>query len=226
MLDAVPSPNRGEPYPPMKPTRVRAAHHEGTLSGVAFLARTGVEIATALSRLFGERYFCTPLGRAHEVTRGKDNLLIELDGLPGARLIFIEDIGENSSPRKPLRRRSAGSSSPPCPSRAPTRPTTRCATSSGSRRPGSAPSSPSHRRDRRGGRPEGRTKVAAILPASTGRPRWAGHAKDGGATPSSAPGRGERVNPGRGQTSPAPRGDPTSSPPRMRWTLRTSSSPG
>ena len=58
----------------------------GTLSGVA-LSPAAVEIATALSQ------GCTPLGRAHEVTRGKDNLLIELDGRR-ALDVFIEDIGE------------------------------------------------------------------------------------------------------------------------------------
>ena len=58
----------------------------GTLSGVA-LSPAAVEIATALSQ------GCTPLGRAHEVTRGQDNILVELDGRR-ALDVFIEDIGE------------------------------------------------------------------------------------------------------------------------------------
>jgi len=58
----------------------------GTLSGVA-LSPAAVEIATALSQ------GCTPLGRAHEVTRGKDNLLIEIDGRR-ALDVLVEDIGE------------------------------------------------------------------------------------------------------------------------------------
>ena len=58
----------------------------GCLSGVA-LSPAAVEIATALSQ------GCSPLGRAHEVTRGKDNILVELDGRR-ALDVFIEDIGE------------------------------------------------------------------------------------------------------------------------------------
>ena len=58
----------------------------GTLSGVA-LSPAAVEIATALSQ------GCTPLGRAHEVTRGQDNILVELDGRR-ALDVFVEDIGE------------------------------------------------------------------------------------------------------------------------------------
>ena len=58
----------------------------GCLSGVA-LSPAAVEIATALSQ------GCTPLGRTHMVTRGKDNILIELDGRR-ALDVFMEDIGE------------------------------------------------------------------------------------------------------------------------------------
>ena len=64
----------------------RADGATGCLSGVAF-SPAAVEIATALSQ------GCTPLGSAHTVTRGKGNLLIELDGRP-ALDAFVEDIGE------------------------------------------------------------------------------------------------------------------------------------
>ena len=46
-----------------------------------------MEIATALSQ------GCTPLGPARTVTRGKRNILIELDGRP-ALDAFVEDVGE------------------------------------------------------------------------------------------------------------------------------------
>ena len=59
----------------------------GCLSGVA-LSPAAVEIATALSQ------GCTPLGQARTVTRGKGNVLIELDGRP-ALDAFVEDIGED-----------------------------------------------------------------------------------------------------------------------------------
>ena len=65
----------------------RADGATGCLSGVALSPAT-VEIATALSQ------GCTPLGRARTVTRGKGNLLIELDGRP-ALDAFVEDIGED-----------------------------------------------------------------------------------------------------------------------------------
>ena len=68
------------------PAPHQAGGATGCLSGVA-LSPAAVEIATALSQ------GCSPLGRAHEVTRGKDNLLIELDGRR-ALDVFIEDIGE------------------------------------------------------------------------------------------------------------------------------------
>ena len=64
----------------------RADGATGCLSGVAF-SPVAVEIATALSQ------GCTPLGIARTVTRGKGNLLIELDGRP-ALDAFVEDIGE------------------------------------------------------------------------------------------------------------------------------------
>ena len=58
----------------------------GCLSGVA-LSPAAVEITTALSQ------GCTPLGKAHTVTRGEDNVLFELDGRP-ALDVFAADIGE------------------------------------------------------------------------------------------------------------------------------------
>ena len=58
----------------------------GCLSGVA-LSPAAVEVATALSQ------GCIPLGPSRIVTRGKDNVLIELDGRP-ALDVFFEDIGE------------------------------------------------------------------------------------------------------------------------------------
>ena len=64
----------------------RAGEATGCLSGVA-LSPAAVEIATALSQ------GCTPLGPARTVTRGKGNLLIELDGRPALEA-FVEDIGE------------------------------------------------------------------------------------------------------------------------------------
>ena len=64
----------------------RADGATGCLSGVA-LSPAAVGIATALSQ------GCTPLGRARTVTRGRGNLLIELDGRP-ALDAFVEDIGE------------------------------------------------------------------------------------------------------------------------------------
>ena len=63
-----------------------AGEATGCLSGVA-LSPAAVEIATALSQ------GCTPLGQARTVTRGKGNVLIELDGRP-ALDAFVEDIGE------------------------------------------------------------------------------------------------------------------------------------
>ena len=72
------------------PPATRAPHQAGgatgVLSGVA-LSPAAIEIATALSQ------GCTPLGRNHVVTRGKDNLLFELDGRR-ALDVFREDIGE------------------------------------------------------------------------------------------------------------------------------------
>ena len=64
-----------------------AGEATGCLSGVA-LSPAAVEIATALSQ------GCTPLGQARTVTRGKGNVLIELDGRP-ALDAFVEDIGED-----------------------------------------------------------------------------------------------------------------------------------
>ena len=64
----------------------RAGEATGCLSGVA-LSPAALEIATALSQ------GCTPLGPARTVTRGRDNLLFELDGRP-ALDAFVEDIGE------------------------------------------------------------------------------------------------------------------------------------
>ena len=63
----------------------RADGATGCLSGVA-LSPAAVEIATALSQ------GCTPLGEARTVTRGKGNLLVEIDGRP-ALDVFAEDIG-------------------------------------------------------------------------------------------------------------------------------------
>ena len=65
----------------------RADGATGCLSGVA-LSPAAFEIATALSQ------GCTPLGKARTVTRGKGNLLMELDGRP-ALDAFVEDIGED-----------------------------------------------------------------------------------------------------------------------------------
>ena len=65
----------------------RAGEATGCLSGVA-LSPAALEIATALSQ------GCTPLGPARTVTRGRDNLLFELDGRP-ALDAFVEDIGED-----------------------------------------------------------------------------------------------------------------------------------
>ena len=65
----------------------RAGGATGCLSGVA-LSPAAVEIATALSQ------GCTPLGKARTVTRGEENILIELDGRP-ALDAFVEDIGED-----------------------------------------------------------------------------------------------------------------------------------
>lgn len=64
----------------------RAGEATGCLSGVA-LSPAAVEVATALSQ------GCTPLGMPRTVTRGKGNILIELDGRP-ALDAFVEDIGE------------------------------------------------------------------------------------------------------------------------------------
>ena len=65
----------------------RAGDATGCLSGVA-LSPAAVEVATALSQ------GCTPLGKARTVTRGEENVLIELDGRP-ALDAFVEDIGED-----------------------------------------------------------------------------------------------------------------------------------
>ena len=65
----------------------RAGDATGCLSGVA-LSPAAVEIATALSQ------GCSPLGPPRTVTRGKRNILIELDGRP-ALDVFVEDIGED-----------------------------------------------------------------------------------------------------------------------------------
>ena len=58
----------------------------GCLSGVA-LSPAAIEVTTALSQ------GCTPLGRPRTVTRGRGNILVELDGRP-ALDAFVEDIGE------------------------------------------------------------------------------------------------------------------------------------
>ena len=65
----------------------RAGDATGCLSGVA-LSPVAVEVATALSQ------GCSPLGPPRTVTRGKRNILIELDGRP-ALDAFVEDIGED-----------------------------------------------------------------------------------------------------------------------------------
>ena len=64
----------------------RAGGATGCLSGVA-LSPAALEVTTALSQ------GCTPLGKIRTVTRGQENILIELDGRP-ALDAFIEDIGE------------------------------------------------------------------------------------------------------------------------------------
>ena len=64
----------------------RAGGATGCISGVA-LSPAAVEVTTALSQ------GCTPLGRPRTVTRGKGNILVELDGRP-ALDAFVEDIGE------------------------------------------------------------------------------------------------------------------------------------
>ena len=64
----------------------RAGGATGCVSGVA-LSPAAVEVTTALSQ------GCTPLGRPRTVTRGKGNILVELDGRP-ALDAFVEDIGE------------------------------------------------------------------------------------------------------------------------------------
>ena len=64
----------------------RAGDATGCLSGVA-LSPVAVEIATALSQ------GCSPLGPPRTVTRGQQNILVELDGRP-ALDAFVEDIGE------------------------------------------------------------------------------------------------------------------------------------
>jgi small ligand-binding sensory domain FIST len=55
------------------------------ISGVA-LSPMAIEVATALSQ------GCSPLGKAHTVTRARDNFLLELDGRP-ALDVLIEEIG-------------------------------------------------------------------------------------------------------------------------------------
>jgi small ligand-binding sensory domain FIST len=56
------------------------------ISGVA-LSPLAIEVATALSQ------GCSPLGKAHTVTRARDNVLLELDGRP-ALDVLIEEIGQ------------------------------------------------------------------------------------------------------------------------------------
>ena len=65
----------------------RAGDATGCLSGVA-ISPAAVEVATALSQ------GCSPLGPTRTVTRGKGNVLMELDGGP-ALDAFVEDIGED-----------------------------------------------------------------------------------------------------------------------------------
>lgn len=57
----------------------------GGVSGVLFAE--DVQVATGLSQ------GCSPVGDIHEVTRARDNILIELDGRPALE-VFNEDIGE------------------------------------------------------------------------------------------------------------------------------------
>ena len=64
----------------------RSGGATGCLSGVA-LSPAAVEIATALSQ------GCTPLGPVRTVTRGKGNVLIELDRRPALDAL-MDDIGE------------------------------------------------------------------------------------------------------------------------------------
>ena len=68
-----------------------SAHGTGNhcISGVA-LSPLAIEVATALSQ------GCTPLGKAHTVTRAQDNVLLELDGRP-ALDVLIEEIGPELS---------------------------------------------------------------------------------------------------------------------------------
>ena len=58
---------------------------QGGVSGVLFA--DDVAVSTGLSQ------GCSPVGNIHDVTRAKDNILIELDGHP-ALDVFKEDIGE------------------------------------------------------------------------------------------------------------------------------------
>ena len=58
---------------------------EGGVSGVLF--SENVTVSTGLSQ------GCTPVGTVHDVTKARDNILLELDGLP-ALDVFKEDIGD------------------------------------------------------------------------------------------------------------------------------------
>ena len=58
---------------------------EGGVSGVLFSEE--VSVSTGLSQ------GCSPVGEIHEVTKARDNILIELGGLP-ALDVFREDVGE------------------------------------------------------------------------------------------------------------------------------------
>ncbi len=58
---------------------------EGGVSGVLF--SEDVAVATGLTQ------GCSPVGEIHDVTKAKDNILIELDGRPALE-VFKEDIGE------------------------------------------------------------------------------------------------------------------------------------
>jgi len=65
--------------------QIAGKHTEGGVSGVLF--SEDVAVATGLTQ------GCSPVGKIHEITKARDNILIELDGKP-ALDVFKEDIGE------------------------------------------------------------------------------------------------------------------------------------
>lgn len=67
-------------------SQVAGALTEGGVSGVLFA--DDVAVTTGLSQ------GCSPVGTIHEITKSKDNIIIELDG-HSAYEVFLGDIGEN-----------------------------------------------------------------------------------------------------------------------------------